>query len=288
MNILIVGGSGYCGSFLARRLRDAGRRVTRLDKAPGSDFHMDYAAFGLYPISLFEADVVLWFAGKSSVAQAEAVPIAALADNCLNLVALRRTMRPDAYLLYASSASVYSTPRTPWKEEGKPPMSREDAIVAPSLNAYDRSKFAADYLLAQFPSTLGLRMGTVCGWSPTAMRTDTVFNAMNLSAVRDGIVAVGDPTAWRSVLFLDDLAAVVEACLHDRPTGILNAATENITIGSLAADVAEVHDAKLAMREQPPSPYSFRMDMTRMHKIVGTRRRVDFHAECMKFKEATS
>ncbi len=194
-------------------------------------------------------------------------------------------MRPDAYLLYASSASVYSRPRT----FDPPPFSREEDTLSSPTNAYDRSKSAADQLLGWYPNTLGLRMGTVCGWSTSSMRTETVFNAMNLSAICDSVVHVGDPQARRSILFLDDLAALVDACLDKRPTGVLNALSANLSIGFLAQDVAaEYHGANLKEREQAPG-YSFTMSAKRMRAVCAdlpTDSASIIAARCAEFKRA--
>jgi nucleoside-diphosphate-sugar epimerase len=293
MNILIIGGSGYCGSYLARHLRATDHTILTLDLKPSNVLgdpmihHMrqDYADLRASENALFNADVVLWFAGKSSVAQAEADPLKALDDNCLNLVALRRRMRPHAYLLYASSASVYSRPRTHLGFD-PPPFSREEDALASPTNAYDRSKSAADQLLAWYPHTLGLRMGTVCGWSQP-LRAETVFNAMNLSAIRDGIVTVGDRQARRSILFLDDLATLVDACLAQRPTGILNALSTNLSIGWLAEEIAQYYGAELKERDQAPG-YSFSMSMTRMLNALDYLPRQDasIATRCAEFRQA--
>ena len=194
--ILLVGGCGYIGSFLDAELREAGYDVDICDfllrGLPSHEF------LPLFPTShtnittalIREYDIVLWFAGKSNVKAAEDDPQGALSENCIHLADLRRRMRPDARLIYASSASLYSQSLG---DKTEPRWSDEDDVIGHGITAYDRSKACMDSLtVVFFDNTVALRMGTLCGYSPN-LRPELVFNAMCLSALRERVVRVDNP-----------------------------------------------------------------------------------------------
>ncbi len=250
MRILLVGALGYCGRFLASRLASA-HEIVGLDRRPGAALQGDYR--DMTPGDLADFDAVLFFAGASSAQEAARDPWEALDNNCLGLVNLRRRMRPDGYLVWASSASIYST-----ASRDLPPHGYEDSLLSPLGGPYDQSKYAADYLLGRFsPNSLALRLGTVCGWGE-ALRQDTLFNRMNLDALEEGRVRVANRSIWRSILFLEDLAGIVESALSQRPGGPLNAFSMNTPIGALADAIAGFHGARV--EALPDSlTYNFRM-----------------------------
>jgi nucleoside-diphosphate-sugar epimerase len=294
-NILLIGSEGYVGAFLASRLlNEEGVALTELDLRAGPRNvplnYQDLFEAESIPLDILRGqDIVLWFAGHSSVAAAVADPEGALQNNCLGVVKLRRLMRPDALLVYASSASVYSSSIV------RPPWSLEDASIAPPANAYDASKYAVDYLMTSFfHNAIGLRMGTVSGRSPN-MRRELVFNAMNIAAVNNSVVSIFNPGAWRSILFLDDLWGVVQAAVHLKPSYradfaarkafVMNVASSAYNIGDLGRLIAIVHDAKCRVGDSPSgSTYSFRMNTILMRDFVGKWPGSNFMDQCKAFR----
>lgn len=256
--ILIIGGLGYCGSYLGDGLRADGHEihVTDLAEPCGQDYR------ALLPKDLISYDSVLWFAGASSVAMALANPEEALDQNFLGLLRLRRSLPPSTYLIYASSASVYST------IDPAPTPAGEYAPIHPGENVYDRSKFLVDYTNqgGWLPNSLGLRMGTVCGWN-NPLRVDTIFNKMSLDALECGEISVSGRETWRAILFLEDLLTLVRGCLTSRPTGVLNAFSYNLTIGNIAEILGFGYGVPVVGREGW-STYNFRLDSTEMRQVA--------------------
>lgn len=269
--ILLIGSAGYIGSFLDQSLRDDGYSIDLCDfLARGLP---DRNRIPLFPTShtnisnqlIREYDTVLWFAGKSSVKAAEVDPQGAMVENCLLLAALRRRMRPDARLIYASSASLYSQPLGTTEE---PPWSTEEDVIGHGITSYDRSKACMDALtVGFFKNTVALRMGTICGYSPN-LRPELVFNAMCLSAISERIIRVTNPNSWRSLLFLPDLAATVKALIEaDDPPVVMNVATISLTMHLLAWHIARHFRAEIENLPNSPT-YNFRMRTAKMLELI--------------------
>lgn len=290
MKLLLVG-HGYVGSYLAQAADGEGHEVTVCDARPDALTNLTNLSNAisrryqdLSEDEVGAADAILWFAGHSSVGQAERDPDGALANNCFDLLALARRKRPETRLIYASTASLYSVAHR--ADEGEPEPVREGRTLLNPVNAYDCSKIAFDALATCYAENLtGVRMGTVCGWAPM-LRPELVFNAMNVAAITTGRVKVANSHAWRSILFLDDLAALVAALLHapDRVPRIVNAASMSLTIGQLARIVARHHGAEIDVGPDTPT-YSFRMDTAVAHALAGPVRPLSLGERCAEFTQ---
>jgi UDP-glucose 4-epimerase len=283
--VLLIGGSGYIGSFIELRLQARGYPVDICDLgwrghprgAPA--LCCNYAALSRDQLRGYST--VLWFAGHSSVATSIADPLEALRNNCLDLAALCERLSEGTRLIYASTASLYST------FDGTEPcwMSEEDLVLADG-NAYDISKFCFDFIARTFfKNVIGLRLGTVCGWSPN-LRPELVFNAMNLSAIQYRVVQLANASACRSLLFLDNLFGAVEACLHlNEPPKIFNLASATVTVGELAHRIAAHYSVPVKLMPDRPT-YSYRLDTTRARERLGLPGGCNIEARCAEFERA--
>lgn len=220
--VLLIGSEGYVGSQLLKNIAHDVNLVA-VDIKTGMDF-MDMS-----DVALSAFDEILFFAGVSNVADANRQPHRSVAENVVYTLCLLERMAAHTRLIYASTGSL---------------LSNGDSLVANEQreNAYDASKLSFD-LVAKYMGkrVVGLRMGTVSGWSPK-MRWHLIFNAMNRSAIEEGRVYVTNPDAMRSILFHDDLAErVMEIIEDDSAQGIHPLASYTMSIGELAHEVANVH-----------------------------------------------
>jgi nucleoside-diphosphate-sugar epimerase len=191
-------------------------------------------------------------------------PEGALKNNCLNLYSFAQKLPANTKLIYASSASLYSK-----KEINNASSSEESLINIPSQNSYDISKFAFDYIAKGFLKNFyGLRMGTLSGFSSN-LRPELVFNAMNISAKKNGIVKLKNAKSFRTILFLDDLWFLIkQLILLDYQPGFINAGSLSCTLGQLANQIAEVWGARV-VDEGNSETYSFLLDISLMRSICG-------------------
>jgi nucleoside-diphosphate-sugar epimerase len=280
--ILLVGASGYIGSRVAHDLSKK-YKIIGCDLQPTdhpslfSDFHL--TSYQKLSQSALDCDVVLWFAGHSSVKSVEKDTWGALQNNVYDLAEfLRRCSERKLRVFYASSASVCSS------LEGQ--FSR--IATEESANAYDASKLALDVLLKHIGTHIrGLRLATVCGWSPT-MRWDTVFNAMNHSAKEEGEVRVTNASNFRSLLFIDDL---VQYLLHSieethppQESSIQPLASWSGSIGTVAAEIADFWRVPIRFLKNHGT-YSFVISDNHLRDTLTTPEELymSFRQRCKKF-----
>ena len=290
MKILIVG-QGYIGSYLTEKLA-----------AEGHDLPVCSTSFGLPDTDGFvrlkkryqdlqsevlaSFDRILWFAGHSSVGQSVRDPSGAVRNNCFDLLEFARRRPSHVPLIYASTASLYSVSHDSHSNVAPKPASEGEALIS-SFNAYDSSKAAFDALVGPLAeNTCGLRLGTVCGFSPM-LRPELVFNAMNLSALRDGKVKVANAGVWRSLLFLEDLHGVIATLIRsgEVPARFMNVASVETQIGTLAEEIAGFHHAKVEVLPDSPT-YSFRMSTDLMEQSYGRLPEKTMEQRCREFSLA--
>lgn len=289
MKVLLIG-HGYVGSFLRPIVEAAGHDVVTCDQNLQRITSIPFAMRCRYQELAFgdfrDFDVILWFAGHSSVPMSLADPDGAVANNCLDLLKLARRKPSRTRLIYASTASVYSAEVEAGVDAPPPELSEAETKLSP-VNPYDCSKISFDALARCFAeNVVGLRLGTVCGYSPQ-LRGELVFNAMNRAAINDRAVGVANPKSWRNILFLDDLAHYVTTLIEADGTlpAILNAGSFNLTIGELAETIAQFHDVPVVRRADTKT-YSFRMNCDLIQSICGAPPRATLIDRCRQFTAA--
>lgn len=284
-SVFLVGSCGYIGSYLYPKLIESGFRVTACDLLKRGNplkipvIESDYATFTEDFLSDFDA--VLWFGGHSSVSESINDPDGAIVNNCLNLFSFAKRLKKRTKLIYASTGSLYSTQ----KQVANVSASTENSLVnIPSQNAYDISKFAFDYLAKNFLSNFyGLRMGTLSGYSAN-LRSELVFNAMNISAAHNGFVKLMNKDSQRTILFLSDLWVFVYKLLtSQQQSGFYNVGSISLKIDELANIIAKTWGAKI-IHEGNSETYSFMLDCTQMQTICGeSLKTFDIEKQCRNF-----
>ena len=288
MKKILLIGYGYIGSYLYNYLSNQGLQITVCDRSSenikglNNTIASPYQALQTEELSKFDA--ILWFAGHSSVPASIEDPDGALKNNCLDLFAFANKKPDHIRMIYASTASIYSV-----LQQGKsfiPPLLSETEARLNPVNPYDCSKVAFDALASSFLTNItGLRLGTLCGHSPR-LRRELIFNSMNIAAINEGIVRVANPNAYRSLLFLSDLAHYIEKILISTTASpkILNTASLNISIGDIANEIAATHHAKVDL--QPDSQtYSFQMDCSIIDSLYTPPRKKSIANQCLEFKQ---
>ena len=239
--VLVVGGAGYIGSLLVRRLLEQGRTVRVLD----SLVYGDAALQGVLTHPRLEMqvgdcrnirDVVAAMEGVQSV-----IDLAAIVGDpaCeqdrqtaleINYAATRMMIEIAKghgvrRFLFASSCSVYGATEVEVDENSK---------VCP-ISLYAQTKVDSELALLQsgtetFSPTV-LRFATVFGLSHRP-RFDLVVNLLAAKAWQDGVITIYNGQQWRPFIHVRD---VVEAILR-----VLNA-----PVGLVAGEVLNVGDSRL-------------------------------------------
>lgn len=175
MNILVIGGAGYIGSYTSKALTRAGHQVTVFDNL--STGHRDLARWGklvegdiLDAASLrnclgaIQPDGIIHFAAFSLVGESVQNPGKYFRNNVAGTLNLLEAMRDVGVrnIVVSSSAAVYGTPK-------QMPITEECA--ADPINPYGETKMFMERMLADFSrahelSWIALRYFNAAGADP--------------------------------------------------------------------------------------------------------------------------
>ncbi len=225
MHVLVTGGLGFVGRWLAPRLEKAGARVTAVDR----EVEISDAVAVAAAVKAARPDAVVHLAAQASVTAAAADPADAYRVNFLGtrsvLEALRRHA-PEARLLLVSSSQVYGS-----SPPGAPPFD-ESSPLAPR-SAYDWTKAAADLLGADYASR-GLDVLRVRPFNHTGPGQGEGFFASAMArqiaeieaGSRAPVLAVGNLDSVRDFLDVEDVVEAYALLLDRRvPAGVYNVAS---------------------------------------------------------------
>lgn len=284
-SVLVIGGAGYVGSALLRKLLDRGYRVRLLDMFMyGNEPIQDMV--GHRNLEIVQADfrqvdkIVEAVQGMDAVIHIGAIvgdPACALDEDFtieVNLTATR--MIADVAkahgigrFIFASTCSVYGA-------------SDEYLDERSSLNPvslYARSKIASERVLLrmandQFQPTI-LRFGTVYGLSGRT-RFDLVVNLLTAKAVVDSKITVFGADQWRPFVHVEDTALavvrVLEAPLAAVGSEIFNVGSDsqNKTLGQIGEMIrAQVPTAELIASGTDGDRRNYRVDFSKIKNRVG-------------------
>jgi nucleoside-diphosphate-sugar epimerase len=247
MRILVAGGAGYIGSVLVPILLDHGYEVHVIDQcwfgnnlpAEASVRQADLFDCRLDDFKGF--DQVIFLAGLSNDPMAEFSPSMNFVHNAAlpSYLAYMAKQAGVRRFIYASSCSVYGYTVNELYHEESP---------VTCGYPYGISKLQGERGVFQLHddtfSTIALRQGTVCGYSPR-MRFDLIVNTMFKSAVCDGMITVNNPSIWRPIIDVRDTStAFLRAIQADLSiSGVFNVAYDNFTVGQVGDIVREEVEA---------------------------------------------
>ncbi len=284
MTVLVVGGAGFLGRRVVRRLLDAGEDVRVLDRVrpAASDgarragcVVADAREFGAVYSCMQGVEVVVNLAALTSAPESVEQPHTYLSDNVrihMNVLEAARRLGTGLVVL-ASSAAVYGNLEPPH---------REDGAVRP-LNPYGSSKLACEILGDAYYRIYGVR-GVV-------LRYFNILGEGGRNVLREFVsrVASGRPPIVRGVwrdgefvpasrdfIYVEDAAKVTVASLKIRPGyEIINIGSgEPRSVEELARIVAEEMGSDVQPERRallPQEPLTSFADITRAKVRLGWR-----------------
>ena len=237
MRIMVAGGAGYIGSVLVPLLHEHGYDVDVVDLLWfGNHLPPDISVtqrelFDLTKEDLAGYDQVIFLGGLSNDPMAEFSPSMNFIQNgalpsYLAFIAKAAGVRR---FICASSCSVYGYTVGELYHEESP---------VTCAYPYGISKLQGERGVMQLQdasfSTIALRQGTVCGYSPR-MRFDLIVNTMFRCAIQDGRITIDNPSIWRPLIDVRDTAsAFLRAVQADYGVnGVFNVAYDNFTVGQV-------------------------------------------------------
>ncbi|MFC1768270.1 NAD-dependent epimerase/dehydratase family protein [Nanoarchaeota archaeon] len=255
-HVLLIGGAGYLGTILTRKLLEKSYNVRVFDILYFGDSHLkeffDNPNFELIKgdmrniaevnKALMGIDAVVLLAGLVGDPACKVSPEETLETNFLatNMVADACKYHQINRFLFASSASVYGV------QDG---IVNETSKLNP-VSLYARSKIISEEAILRlidenFAPTF-LRMGTLYGYSPR-MRFDLVVNILTMKAATEGKIKIFGGKQWRPFLHIEDAAdayvKVLEADINKVKGEVFNVGAEdqNCQIAQLGEFVKEAY-----------------------------------------------
>ena len=263
--ILITGGAGYIGSVLTSKLLRLGFEVVILDTFFFTDIGIS-ALLDHPSLRIIKGDIRDCSAVKASLNGVDCViHLAALANDASAELdpELTRQINLDSYpilldeavgagarrFINLSSIGVYGINYDNNVTESDP--------INP-LTDYSRCKAKSELLVKEHNSenltTVSLRCGTVCGWSPR-MRLDLSTNTLAACAISSKKLTVWGGAQKRPQIHIDDatdfivdLLTVPAAKIGGR---VFNAAGHNTTVKEIAETIKEVMSGDMELTRGP-------------------------------------
>jgi nucleoside-diphosphate-sugar epimerase len=201
---LVTGGTGFVGRAIVRHLRAEGLEVDTLGRGPECDVVSDLAS-GAPALGSASYDLIVHAAGKAHVVPTSDAERAAFyavnQKGTRNLLAAldQQSTLPNAFVLI-STVAVYGL-------EAGEGIDEEAALLAE--DPYGESKAAAERIVRDWGVQRGVRLGIlrlplVAGVAPPGN-----LGAMIRAMKRGRYMGIGDSTTRRSIVLVDDVAAVI-------------------------------------------------------------------------------
>ncbi|HEX5411660.1 MAG TPA: NAD-dependent epimerase/dehydratase [Terriglobia bacterium] len=252
--VLVIGGAGYIGAILVRRLLAEGLNVRVLDSLlfGGSSLATlhGHRRFELQRGDFRYVDsVVKAVQGADSVVHLGAIvgdPACKLdtrltLETNLEATAMIRSVCQGAGIkrfVFASTCSVY----------GATPHLLDEKSTPGPISLYACTKLDSEQVVLGkqkdgFVPTV-LRIGTAFGWSPYRPRFDLAVNQMTVRALAEHRLTVFNQTQWRPFIHVDDIArafvATLQAPIPKVAYEIFNVGSNsmNATLGEVASSIA--------------------------------------------------
>lgn len=262
-SVLVIGGNGYIGSRIIFDLHTF-YNIHSIDiNWFGNNICSeikDYRNLTTQDLKKFE--VIILLAGHSSVKMCDGPIISSWNNNVNNFVDLVTKLDKSQTLIYASSGSVYGSQNT---------ITTEDVpLEFDPINNYDLTKYALDNealkFIKQGYNLVGLRFGTVNGWSPNT-REELMINSMTKKAIFENKICIHNKFIKRPILGLGDLSKAFKLIIDNPVTGIYNLASYIDTVDNISNKVSTILTAKIQESINVSGSYDFIMDT---NKFVNT------------------
>jgi nucleoside-diphosphate-sugar epimerase len=283
-HVAVIGGAGYIGSILCRRLLAAGHSVTVLDRLSfGADpveellesprFRLvegDYRDLTLMESTLAEADAVIHLAALVGDAACALNDDETIAINYEGVALLARTcaeLRIPRFV-FASTCSVY----------GSADEIVDEGSGLNPVSLYATTKIDAENLLLglrdiHFHPTI-LRIGTAFGWS-FRPRFDLVVNLLTAKAHFENKAGIYNGEQWRPFVHIVDIARAFQSTL-EAPLRTVSGEVFNVGDNRMNHRLNDVGEALCKIRpevevvhEQRPDARNYRVRFDKIRQTLG-------------------
>lgn len=106
---------------------------------------------------------------------------------------------------------------------------------------------------------IGLRFGTVNGWSPHT-REELMINSMTKKALYDGEILINNKTISRPILGIKDISHAVKEIIDNPIAGVYNLSSFSETVENISVYVGNLLNAKIQETSNISGSYDFTMN----------------------------
>ena len=301
-NVLVIGGAGYIGSVLVRKLLDRGYDVTILEALLYEDESIR-DLYGQPGFELVHDDLRNIEAVVRALQYADAVvhlgalvgdPACALDEKLtleINLAATRMIAEAArgfgvGHFIFASTCSVY----------GASDQVLDERSALSPISLYARSKIRSERVLLALDddrfAPVILRFGTVYGLSPRP-RFDLVINLLAAQATCEKSITIFGGDQWRPFIHVDDAAQAIlkclEAPLHAVKSQVFNVGSDdqNYQIAQLGDLIKElIPDVQVIHKGDDVDRRNYRVSFAKIRKHLGFTPRRTMAEGIMEIKAA--
>ena len=287
--VAVIGGAGYIGSVLCRRLLAAGHAVQALDRLSfGADavanlrrhprftlIEGDFRDIDRLLETLRGADAVVHLAALVGDAACALQDTETVAINYRGVELVARVCRGLGIprFVFASTCSVYGS-ADEMVDEG----SRLNPVSLYATTKIDAENVLLSRTASDFHPTI-LRIGTAFGWSYRP-RFDLVVNLLTAKAHFENQAVIYNGEQWRPFVHIVDIARAIQAVL-DAPLRavsgeVLNVGDErmNHRLNDVGAALRSIRPAVNVVLEQRPDARNYRVSFEKISRRLGFRSKI--------------
>jgi UDP-glucose 4-epimerase len=261
--VLVIGGNGYVGSRLVHDLQSK-YIIHSVDlcwfskKTPNNETK-DYK--NLTKKELATYDIIILLAGHSSVKMCEGPIFSSWNNNVNNFVELLTKLDKSQVLIYASSGSVYGLSTSAAVES--------DNRNFKPINHYDLTKYSLDVQAEKYIKEgykiIGLRFGTVNGWSPN-VREELMINSMVKKSIFEKELIINNKQIKRPILGIADISRAIKNIIDNPAEGIYNLSSFTDTVENISNTISTIFNSELIETSNFKGVYDFDMNTEKFSK----------------------
>lgn len=253
MKIIVLGGCGYVGSVLVKKLLKKNYKIFVVDTQWFGNYlgaHKNLKTLkcdirNLKNISFKGYEKIIHLANIANDPMAELNPNLSWEVNVLTTYELiTKSIRDGVkHFIYSSSGSVYGVKKEKKVTEELSPM---------PISIYNKTKMIAERILLSFKDQIKIniiRPATVCGLSPR-MRFDLTVNLLTMQALQKREITVFGGSQKRPNIHVEDLTDIFIHFLNNKSNSIFyNAGFENLSVLQIAKIIKKNIPCKIIIKK---------------------------------------
>jgi nucleoside-diphosphate-sugar epimerase len=299
INNLIVGGAGYTGSLLVKKLLEMNQLVTVIDNFIYNKDSLKTLKNNKN-LKIINADILNYKNLKNIINDFHFIyplsglvgdPVCGLDKNKTlinNIDSLRRILEHIKFknnkVIYPSSCSVYGLVENPVSETG---------LLNPQ-SLYAETKIECENILKNFDkkNIIILRLPTIYGTS-LRQRFDLVVNKMTLDLIKTNKVYVFNPRSMRPLLSAEDLANIYRICQtisNKNKTYNIGSDNNNLNMEQIARKIIKclnhkVEKTSIEFHDEFNDPRSYSITLQRFNRDFAYKSFYSVESQVLKIYE---